>query len=101
MSPNPGIAAVQELTRIGYRLTVEGDTILAYYEAFGNPDPAQVQLLLDLVKQNKNDVLTFLKCYCPKSGEVCFGTFDEGEDGCLVCHWADLKALNPGLALMH
>lgn len=100
MTQNPGIAAVQELTRIGYRFTVKGDTILAHYEAFGNPDPDLVRVLLDLVKQNKNEVITFVKSYCPKSGEVCFGPLDNDE-GCLVCHWADLKAQNPGLALMH
>ncbi|MHB8069830.1 MAG: hypothetical protein ACYDIC_18210 [Desulfobaccales bacterium] len=98
---NPGIAAIEELTCIGYRFTVEGDTILARYLGFGNPDPAQVQPLLDLIKQYKSEVLSFLKCYCPKSGKVCFGTLDNGDDSCIVCHWANLKALNPGLALMH
>jgi hypothetical protein len=38
-----------------------------------------VRPLLDLVKMYKSEVLSFIKCYCPKSGEVCFGPFDNGE----------------------
>jgi hypothetical protein len=40
---NPGIKAARRLSHLGYRFTVNGDTIKARYEAPGEPDPSQVK----------------------------------------------------------
>jgi len=57
---NPGIDAVQKLTHLGYRFTVNGEIIKAKYEGPGAPDPAQVRPLLALVKEHKSVVMGFL-----------------------------------------
>jgi hypothetical protein len=57
---NPGIEAVQKLAYIGYRFTVNGDTIKARYEGQGTPNPAQVRPLLALVKEHKARVIDYL-----------------------------------------
>ncbi len=101
MQSNPGVHAVMRLAQLGYRFAVDGETFKAIYEGQGNPDPSQVRPLFDLVKMHKNEVLLFLKFYCPKCGGVCFGTFTDGEERCLACYWADLKVLNPGMELTH
>ncbi|MFP3869230.1 MAG: hypothetical protein ACLFUU_13940 [Desulfobacteraceae bacterium] len=98
---NAGIEAARKLAHLGYWFTVVGGIIKARYEGPGKPDPAQVRPLLETVKEHKAEVLPFLRCYCPKCGGVCFGTFADGEERCLACHWQALKALNPGLNLRH
>ena len=60
MNQNPGIEAARRLAHLGYRFTVNGDTIKARYEAPGDPDPIQVRPLLALVKEHKPEVLSYL-----------------------------------------
>jgi hypothetical protein len=57
---NPGIEAVCKLANLGYRFTVNGDTIKAKYEGPGKPDPDTVRPLLEAVKAHKPDVLVYL-----------------------------------------
>jgi len=57
---NPGIEAVRTLANMGYRFTVNGETIKAKYHGQGKPDPAQVRPLLETVKAHKPDVLAYL-----------------------------------------
>jgi hypothetical protein len=101
MNQNPGIEAVQSLTNMGYRFTVNGETIKAKYRGPGKPDPETVWPLFDLLKAHKNEVLSFLRGYCPKCGGSCFGTFADGHQRCLANYWEGLKASNPGLELRH
>jgi hypothetical protein len=94
---SPGVKAVRKLAQIGYRFTVNGESIKAKYEGSGNPDPGQVRPLLDLVRQYKEDVRYFLKCFCPKCGGIATCPDYEGRPLCLVCDWKDLVLLYPGL----
>jgi hypothetical protein len=92
MNQNPGIEAVRTLAKIGYRFTVNGDTIKAKYHGQGKPDPAQVRPLLETVKAHKPEAIYFLKSYCPKCGGVCFiGSL------CLGCNWQELVEMYPAL----
>ena len=98
---NPGIEAARRLSHLGYRFTVNGDTIRARYEGPGDPNPAQVKPLLDLVRQHKEDVRFFLKCYCPRCGGVATCPDFEGRPLCLSCDWAALVELYPALRVKH
>jgi hypothetical protein len=63
MNQNPGIEAVRTLAKIGYRFTVNGDTIEAKYHGQGKPDPDMVRPLLETVKAHKPEAIYFLKSY--------------------------------------
>jgi hypothetical protein len=82
MSMKLGVEAVRKLAFMGYRFTVTGDTIKGIYEGQGEPDPHQVQPLLELVRRHKAAVRDFLRCYCPKCGGVVFVG-----DLCFLCDW--------------
>jgi hypothetical protein len=69
---NPGIEAVRKLAHLGYRFTVNGETIKAKYEGPGEPDPAQVRPLLALVKEHKPEVLAFLNPAPPERVLTCY-----------------------------
>lgn len=97
MKPSPGIEAVRTLAHLGYRFTVNGDTIKARYEGQGDPDPVKVKPLLEVVKAHKADVRYFLKSYCPLCGGVATCPDYEGRPLCLGCDWEDLVHLYPGL----
>jgi hypothetical protein len=59
------IEAVRKLVHMGYRFTVNGETIKGKYEGQGDPDPAQVKPLLETVKTHKPDVLAYLSKPAP------------------------------------
>ena len=99
MEPNLGIEAVQKLAHMGYRFSVNGDKIRGSYEGQGDPDPAVVSPLVDLVHQNKDNVLLFLKCYCPRCGGVVFCPDLDGQRRCLSCDWEYLRCIYPALKL--
>jgi len=98
---NPGIEAMRKLAHMGYRFTVDGETIKARYEGQGEPDRVTVSPLLGQVKAHKEDVCFFLKCYCPKCGGCCFVPDYEGRSLCLGCDWKTLLELYPGLRMKH
>lgn len=100
MEPNPGIAAVRKLAHLGYRFTVNGQTIKAKYEGEGDLDPVQVRSLVDAIRAHKPVVVDFLKTYCPRCGGVFFGTFS-GVSRCMGCYFNELAELNPGLRIQH
>jgi hypothetical protein len=58
---NPGVEAVRKLAHLGYRFTVIGENIKAKYEGPGDPDPSQVQPLLEAVRADKDSVRAYLK----------------------------------------
>jgi len=60
MKPSPGIEAARKLAHLGYRFTVNGESIKARYEGPGDPDPAQVRPLLVLVMKYKPQVISYL-----------------------------------------
>lgn len=60
MNGNPGIEAVRKLAHMGYRFTVNGETIKAKYGGPGKPDPDIVRPLFETVKAHKPDVLAHL-----------------------------------------
>jgi hypothetical protein len=93
--------AVMQLTNLGFHFRVEGEVVKVRFEGRDKPDPGQVAPLLNLVRQHKDEAREFLRCYCPTCGGVCLGTFADGQERCLACHWQALKALNPGLELRH
>jgi ribosomal protein S27AE len=82
MSLNPVIAAAQKLALMGYRFTMQGDTILADYQGPGKPDPDQAIPLLAVLKAHKAKVREFLRYYCPKCGGVVFVGAE-----CFLCEW--------------
>jgi ribosomal protein S27AE len=79
------IEAVRTLANMGYRFTVNGESIRGKYEGPGEPDPAQVRPLLELVRQNKDAVRYFLRSFCPRCGGCCFAPDYEGRPLCLSC----------------
>ena len=93
------IEAVRTLANMGYRFTVNGESIKGKYEGPGEPDPAQVRPLLELVRQNKDAVRYFLRSFCPRCGGVCFGTFN-GVSRCMGCYWEEQARLYPDMARM-
>jgi hypothetical protein len=95
---NPGIEAVRKLAHIGYRFTVNGETIKARYEGQGDPDPDTVRPLLNTVKEHKPEVMVFLKGYCLKCGGVATCPDYEGRPLCLACDWPALVKLYPAMA---
>jgi hypothetical protein len=96
MNQNPGIEAVRQLAHMGYRFTVNGETIKARYEGPGKPDPAVVSPLWQVARQHREDVRFFLKCHCPRCGGVCFiGSL------CMACDWQQLVEMYPGLNQKH
>lgn len=66
MKPQPGIDAVRTLARMGYRFTVDGETIKAKYHGPGEPDPGMVRPLLAMVREHKPDVLAYLSTPAPQ-----------------------------------
>ena len=60
MNQNPGIEAVRKLADMGYRFTVNGETIKAKYDGPGKPDSAQVRPLMALVNEHKVAAIGFL-----------------------------------------
>ncbi|MBM4284328.1 MAG: hypothetical protein FJ128_03625 [Deltaproteobacteria bacterium] len=60
MTPNPGIEAAVKLANIGYRFTVNGETIKAEYTGPGDPDPAQVAPLIELLRNHREEVRRYL-----------------------------------------
>ena len=94
----PGIEAMRQLAHLGYRFIVNGENIKAKYEGPGEPDPAQVRPLLDLVRQNKEAVRYFLRSFCPRCGGVAFCPDYEGRPLCLSCDWDELVRLYPDMA---
>ena len=97
---NPG-DAVMELTRHGFRFRLDGEAVKVRFEGEHTPDPAAVSPLLDLVRQHKDDVRYFLKCYCPRCGGVATCPDYEGRPLCLTCDWETLTKLYPGLQQKH
>lgn len=75
MTENPGIEAARRLAHMGYRFTVNGETIRGKYEGPGAPDPAQVRPLLALVKEHKRQVLSYL-AQKPETKERVLTCFD-------------------------
>lgn len=100
MEPNPGIEAVLKLTHLGYRFTVNGETIKARYEGEGTPDPAQVRPLVDLMKAYKDEVRYFLRSFCPRCGGCCFIPVRE-QSLCMACDWGLLLEIYPDLLVKH
>jgi hypothetical protein len=90
--------AVMELTRQGFRFRLVGEAVKVRFVGKKTPDPAAVSPLLDLVRQHKEDVRYFLKCYCPRCGGCCFVPDYEGQTLCLACDWTALVKLYPAMA---
>jgi hypothetical protein len=90
------IEAVRKLAHMGYRFTVNGETIKAKYEGLGKPDPDMVRPLLETVKAHKPEAIYFLKSYCPRCGGCCFiGNL------CMACDWPALVEIYPDLRVKH
>jgi hypothetical protein len=93
--------AVMELSRIGFRFRLDGEAVKVRFEGESPPDPTAVSHLLDQVRQHREDVRFFLKCYCPRCGGVVTCPDHEGRPLCLGCDWETLVRLYPGLKQKH
>jgi hypothetical protein len=82
---------------MGYHFELVGDKVRYEWQGHGDPDAGQVSPLLDFVRQHKDGVRYFLKCYCPRCGGCCFVPDYEGRSLCLGCDWAALADLYPDL----
>jgi hypothetical protein len=91
------IDAVRMLAKVGYRFTVNGETIKVKYHGPGEPDPDTVRPLLETVKAHKPEAIYFLKSYCPRCGGCCFAPDYEGQPLCMACDWVLLVELYPDL----
>ena len=87
--------AVMELSRIGFRFRLDGEAVKVRFEGDQTPDPETVSPLLDLVRQHREDVRHFLKCYCPRCGGVATCPDYEGAHLCMACDWQQLVDLYP------
>jgi hypothetical protein len=96
----PGEAVI-ELSRIGFRFRLDGEAVKVRFEGEQAPDPAMVSPLLSLVRQRKEDVRFFLKCYCPSCGGCCFIPDNDGKSLCLKCDWGKLIELYQALKVKH
>jgi ribosomal protein S27AE len=94
---NPGIEAVRKLAHLGYRFTLNGETIKAKYHGSGKPDPETVRPLFETVKAHKPEAVYFLKSYCPRCGGCCFAPDYEGRPLCMACDWGLLVEMYPDL----
>jgi hypothetical protein len=69
------LAAVIELSKLGYRFELAGDRLRYRYEGAGDPDLATVRPLLEAVKAHKPEVLAYLSKsapqYPPQTCESC------------------------------
>lgn len=93
-----GLAAVQKLTAMGYRFQIDGNALRYEWQGPGKPDPDHVRPLLETIKEHKGEVLTFLRCHCPRCGGVAFCPDLDGKERCLACDWEELARMYPGLA---
>jgi ribosomal protein S27AE len=89
--------AVMKLTALGYRFEVTGERLCWRFAGQGQPDLNQVRPLFHLVKEHKDEVLFFLRCYCPRCGGTMFIPDPEGRDLCAKCDWHQLVDFFPGL----
>jgi hypothetical protein len=74
--------AVVELTRIGFRFRLEGETVKVRFAGKIRPETRRVKDLLDILKSQRAEVREFLRYYCPKCGGVVFVG-----DQCFLCDW--------------
>jgi ribosomal protein S27AE len=93
----PGEAVIN-LSRMGFKFEVAAGKVRYRYEGSGEPDPHQAMPLLETLKAHKDEVLFFLKCFCPRCGGCCFVPDYEGRPLCLACDWAELVKLYPAMA---
>jgi hypothetical protein len=77
---------------------LDGHGMKVRFEGKKTPDPAAVSPLLALVRQHKEEVRFFLKCYCPRCGGVATCPDYEGRPLCLRCDWPALVKLYPAMA---
>jgi hypothetical protein len=84
---------------MGYHFEVQGSDIVAEWQGPSDPDPHQVKPMLEAVKAHKDEVILFLKCYCPRCGGCCFMPDYEEQPLCAACDWNILVELYPGLKL--
>jgi hypothetical protein len=89
--------AVMQLTSLGYRFEVTGERLHWRFAGPGQPDLGQVKTLLELVKERKDEVLFFLRCYCPGCGGMMFIPDLEGHNLCAACDRHLLIESYPGL----
>jgi hypothetical protein len=89
--------AVMKLASLGYHFEFVGEKVRYEWQGPGDPDPAQVRPLLDVVRQHKEEVHFFLKCHCPQCGGVFFGTIN-GVSRCMGCYWEEQALLYPDMA---
>jgi hypothetical protein len=90
--------AVMKLVSMGYHFELVGEKVRYDWQGPGEPDPDTVRPLLDLVRQNKDAALYFLRSYCLMCGGVAFCQDYEGRLRCLSCEWEELVRLYPGMA---
>jgi hypothetical protein len=83
---NDGIRAVRRLAKLGYRTWVEGEVIKFRFEGQKDPDPEQIKPLFQLIREHKDEVMYFLRCYCPKCGGVFFWSDGGGPWGKKYCY---------------
>jgi ribosomal protein S27AE len=89
--------AVMKLMALGYRFEVTGERLHWRFEGQGQPEPVQVRPLLQMVKECRDEVLFFLRCYCPRCGGAMFIPDPDGRDLCARCDWHLLVDFFPGL----
>jgi hypothetical protein len=98
---NPGVVALRKLAHMGYRFMVNGEIIKAKYNGAGKILPAQVRPLIKVVKEHKDEVLTYLRVYCPKCGGISSYLDYTGKPICISCDWDYLVQLYPGVGIKH
>jgi hypothetical protein len=89
--------AVMKLAVLGYCFEVAGEQLRWRFEGQGQPSPDEVRPLLQLIKESRDEVLFFLRCYCPRCGGMMFIPDLEGQDQCASCDWRLLIEIYPGL----
>jgi hypothetical protein len=57
---NPGVIAINSLALMGFRPLLKGEEIILKWEGQGQPDRAQVRLLVAQVCEYKSEVIAYL-----------------------------------------
>jgi hypothetical protein len=65
MNGGDQMETVERLRELGYLLTVDGDKLSATYTGEGQPNPITVKLLLEELKEHKQEALDYLRHQAP------------------------------------
>jgi len=77
--------AVMMLARIGFIFRIDNGKIVINYKGEHNLDRATITPLIDMIRNNKDEVILFLLIHCPQCGGIIFWGDHNGQQFCMNC----------------